>query len=275
MFDRSFFRIVVALAIERLVAIKYPLWSKYICSVTNARRIIIWLLILTMLVQSYQLIIKGLDCSSSKSTATKGCRCKTQNTYGPIDIIFTMYIWRLILMTFVPITIIISVNVIIMSQLFNKNNFLDYAKKAHQSKDRILLLYKISRTLIIVSSIYLLLHIPGSTLEIIKCILIQLLQMCNMKWQYYIHLTEEIFDLLTNFNYGINFYLYIISGKDIRRELIRHRSLFPLSSKKKHEKSSSSNCFQSSSPKYSKNQQQQQHLITNYRLARCEIYPSV
>ncbi len=61
------FRIIVALAVERLVAIKFPLWSKNICTVVNARRIIIMILLFTMSIQSYHLIIKGLDCYTSSS----------------------------------------------------------------------------------------------------------------------------------------------------------------------------------------------------------------
>ncbi|CAF1601859.1 unnamed protein product [Rotaria sp. Silwood1] len=214
--------IIVALAVERLVAIKFPLWSKNICSVVNARRIILIIFLFTMLIQSYHLIIKGLDCSPSPSSI-KVCRCKTipYHTYLKLDVILTVYVWRLALMTLLPSAIIIIVNILIMNKLFHKNSLTDHTNTTSNAQRKMKLVYKISRMLVIVTSIYLLLHVPGSSLDIIKFMYISVLNICNVKWYYYLHISHEIFDLLTNFNYGINFYLYIISGKHIRNEFVR------------------------------------------------------
>ncbi|CAF0993856.1 unnamed protein product, partial [Didymodactylos carnosus] len=247
--------IIVALAIERLVAIKFPLWSKHICSVVNARRIIFIVLIFSMTIQSYHTIVKGLDCgptsSSSSATSTSvssfkpnitttlldlslttattitstvtsgtTCRCKTLPAYAKIDIVMTIYVWRLVLMLLVPSSIIISVNILIMNQLYSESSLVDHKTRTNQRK-KLILLYKISKMLVIVSSVYLVLHVPGSLLEVLKFIFVHALQICNSKLRYYIYITHDIFDLLTNFNYGINFYLYIISGKHIRLELLR------------------------------------------------------
>ena len=241
-------RIVVALAIERLVAIKFPLWAKHICSVNNARRIIFFILLFTMFIQSYQLIIKGLDCSSSSTLleSTLDCRCKTLRAYATFDIFYTIYLWRLILMTILPLTSIITVNILIVNKLFNEKSLIDHSNTANHARHKIILLYKVSRMLVIVSSIYLLLHVPGSSLEIIKFMLIHTLKICNLKWQYYIYNAQDIFDLLTNFNYGINFYLYIISGKHFRREFMRSRLFTCCSSCKKRSHFRRSSCLTSS-----------------------------
>ncbi|CAF0945418.1 unnamed protein product [Adineta ricciae] len=221
--------IIVTLAVERLVAIRFPLWSKNICTVVNARRIIFIILLFTMIIQSYQFIIKGLDCTPS-SSSTEGCRCKTirNHEYLRLDVILTVYVWRVVLMTLLPLTIIITVNVLIMSKLFNEGSLLDHTNTTCNAQRKMKLVYKISRMLVIVTSVYLVLHVPGSSLDIIKFMYITVFRICNVKWQYYIHISHDIFDLLTNFNYGINFYLYIISGKHIRNELVRafkHSSL--------------------------------------------------
>ena len=173
-----------------------------------------------MATQSYHLLIKGLDCSDTPN-ATRHCRCKTQRHHAKLDSILTIYVWRLILMTLLPLTIIITVNILIMSKLFHEGSLVDHSNTSCNARQKMKLVYKISRMLVIVTSIYLLLHVPGSSLDIIKFLYISVLKICNMKLQYYIHITQEIFDLLTNFNYGINFYLYIISGKHIRNELGR------------------------------------------------------
>ena len=216
-------RVIVALAIERLVAVQFPLWSKHICSVINARRILFLILIFTMIIQSYHFIFKGLDCSSSSliKYSKQPCRCKTLRDYGQIDLHLTIYFWRLILMTLLPLTIIITVNILIMNKLFSENSLVDHTNTSDNYRRKTILLYKISRMLVILSSIYLLLHVPGSSLDVLKYMSVGVFKMCNMRWQYYIYITHDIFDLLTNFNYGINFYLYIISGKHIRNELLR------------------------------------------------------
>ena len=188
------------------------------------------ILLFTMSIQSYHLIIKGLDCTPSSSSSTKGCRCKTKlhHVYLKLDIILTVYVWRLVLMTLLPLTIIITVNILIMNKLFHESSLVDHTNASGNARRKMKLVYKISRMLVIVTSIYLLLHVPGSSLDIIKYMYISVLNICNVKWQYYLHISHDIFDLLTNFNYGINFYLYIISGKHIRNELIRafkHSSL--------------------------------------------------
>jgi len=176
-----------------------------------------------MIIQSYHFVIKGLDCSSSFSLASsiQNCRCKTLRDYGALDVILTIYIWRLFLMTLVPLITIITVNTLIMSKLFGESALFDHTHTSHSARRKTVLLYKISRMLVIVSSIYLLLHVPGSTFEIIKYMLTTAFQICNAKLQYYLSIIHDVFDLLTNFNYGINFYLYIISGQHIRSELLR------------------------------------------------------
>ena len=185
-----------------------------------------------MTIQSYHLLIKGLDCSPS-SASTKGCRCKTirHHAYLKLDLIMTVYVWRLVLMTLLPLTIIITVNILIMSKLFNEGSLVDYKSATSNAHRKMKLVYKISRMLVIVTSVYLLLHVPGSSLDIIKFMYISVFKICNFKWQYYLHISHDIFDLLTNFNYGINFYLYIISGKHIRNELIRTLKHLSLCSK--------------------------------------------
>lgn len=215
--------IIVSLAVERLVAIKFPLWSKYICTVVNARRIILLTLLFTMTIQSYHFLTKGLDCSTSNVTNKTTCRCKTvpHVTFSKLDFILTVYVWRLILMTLLPLTIIITANILIMNKLFQESSLVDYTNTSCNAQRKMKLVYKISRMLVIVTSIYLLLHLPGSTLEIIKYMSAKILLICSIKWHYYLQISHDIFDLLTNFNYCINFYLYIISGKHIRNELIR------------------------------------------------------
>lgn len=210
----------MALAIERLVAVKFPLWSKHICSVVNARRILLFVFCFALISQSYHLFMKGCDpLPSSSSNST--CRCKTLPNYASIDTYLTIYLWRLNLMTLLPLTVIITVNTLILSKLFNENSLVDQRNVSDNARRKTLLLYKISRMLVIVSTVYLLLHVPGSSLDIIKFIYASILGVCNMQWYYYIKLTDQIFDLLTNVNYGINFYLYVISGKHIRNELLR------------------------------------------------------
>ncbi len=250
-------RVVVALAIERLVAVKFPLYSKYICSVTNARRIIYLILLFTMIIQSYHFIVKGLDCSSSSNTteSKENCRCKTLRSYATLDILLTIYLWRLILMTIIPLTVIITVNILIMNKLFNEKSIVDHTNTSGNARRKITLAYKVSRMLVIISSVYLVLHVPGSSLEIIKFSLIHAVKLCNWKWRYYIHITHDIFDLLTNVNYGINFYLYIISGKHIRRELMRKSSLFRISITRRKHKFQRSNCCTSSYNHFKKNVQ--------------------
>jgi len=216
-----FHRVIVALAIERLVAIRFPLWSKHICSVINARRILSLILFFTMVIHSYHFVVRGLDCSSSTLTTSKqNCRCKTLPPYAKIEVILTIYLWRLVLMTIVPLTIIITVNILILNRLYSENALNDHTHISQNSRRKTILLYKISRMLVLLSSVYLLLHVPGSLLDVTKFIFANAIHMCNVKWRYYISVTNDIFDLLTNFNYGINFYLYIISGKHIRNELI-------------------------------------------------------
>jgi hypothetical protein len=259
-------RIIVALAVERLVAIKFPLLSKNICTVVNARRIILLILLFTMSIQSYHFIIKGLDCSPS----TKVCRCKTirYRIYLRLDLILTVYVWRLVLMTLLPLTIIITANILIMNKLFNESSLLDHKNTSCNAQRKMKLVYKISRMLVIVTSVYLLLHVPGSSLDIVKFMYISVFNICNVKWQYYLHISHDIFDLLTNFNYGINFYLYIISGKHIRNELVRafkHSSLRSKSSVRNGKHHRSSYCMSSYVPGSRNNQARYSNTLLSRR----------
>ena len=208
---------------------------------TNARRILASILLFTMVVNSYHFVTKDLESSTSTGDRLNSrMRCKTTRRFATHDTILTIYVWRLLLMTLLPLTVIITVNILIMSKLFNENSFLDHNNTTENARRKVLLLYRISRMLVIVSSIYLLLHVPGSSLEIIKFLSVPALRICNTVWQYYVAIAEHMFDLLTNFNYAINFYLYIISGKHIRREFMRTNSLRRVSSRKKRARLTSS-----------------------------------
>jgi hypothetical protein len=159
-------------------------------------------------------------------------------------------------MTLLPLTIIITVNVLIMNKLFQESSLADHGNATCNARQKMKLVYKISRMLVIVTSIYLVLHVPGSSLDIIKFMHVSVFNVCNVKLQYYMQVTHEIFDLLTNFNYGINFYLYIISGKHIRNELVRafKYSSFRSKSSVQNGKYARSSYFMSSYAHVSKNQ---------------------
>lgn len=224
---------IVALAIERLVAIRFPLWAKYICNVLNARRILLAILLFAICIESYLLVTRDSDCSvslssknssSANSSSTNSskpvCRCKTLKRYGKIDVYFTIYVWRLSLLVLLPLVIILAANILIMNKLFSEHSLIDHSNASDNRRRKSVLLFKISRMLVILSSVYLLLHLPGSVLDVLKH-LVQTFDICSARLEYYIYIANEICDLLTNINYGINFYLYIISGKHIRNELMR------------------------------------------------------
>lgn len=174
-----------------------------------------------MFVHSYHWFTKGLDCDDSKKSPNSNCSCKSYRERNVIDVFVTVYIWRLLLMVILPVTIIITVNLLIMGKLFNKNSLADHNNATENCRQKMKLVYRISRMLLIVTSVYLFLHLPGSIHEIIKHLYFTKETVCKTKFVYYMKLTYDIFDFMTNLNYGINFYLYIISGKHIRNELIR------------------------------------------------------
>jgi len=96
-----------------------------------------------MIIQSYHFVIKGLDCSPS-SSSTKVCRCKTirHRTYLKLDLILTVYVWRLFLMTLLPLTIIITVNILIMNKLFNESSLVDHTNTSCNAQRKMKLVYK-------------------------------------------------------------------------------------------------------------------------------------
>ena len=81
-----------------------------------------------------------------------------------------------------------------------------------------------------------------------------------------------ITNLLTNFNYGINFYLYIISGKHIRKELMRRHTMFFIPKIKHNVNFKKSGCCAASYNRLSKNNQQHG---SNVILATFETVSSV
>lgn len=224
----SFFRrIIVALALERLVAVRFALWSRFLCTVTNARRIIVGIFLLAFVAQFHQLLFKTLDCSLSKSSnLSSSCRCKTKPTLAFYDVVLTIYVWRLLLMTVLPLVIIVTSNILIMKQLSQSTTLNDYQNRNNDSRRRVFVLYKISRMLVLVSSTYLFLYAPGSFLDLFKFVFTYLTKKIEPRISQRISLFENIFDLLTNLNYGINFYLYIISGKHIRKEFLSRPPFF-------------------------------------------------
>nr|XP_012217676.1 PREDICTED: FMRFamide receptor-like [Linepithema humile] len=225
--------LIVAFTIERFIVTKYPLLRRSWCTVKRAKIVVITLMGLAMLrsiLYTFYLyrtmLYKMFKKSSNMYDVYKYIKLDRQ--YG---FTYTKRIIDSIIIFILPAVAIVICNTLIGYHIYQQNRVRktlittsDSSNKRTQISSDKMLQHKITKMLILVTSVFLILKLP-----------------VHYTLHHSFHLREyanmfflvTIFDLLDTAHYSINFVLYCATGQTFRRELIR---MFTKRTNKKEQK---------------------------------------
>lgn len=213
---------VVAFTVERCIAVQYPFLRQSMCTVARAKKVVIGLTILGIILCSPVLLVSGPRLSTSNNKNVTRCLVAeglelSSTIFNSIDAILTFVL---------PFTLIVVLNILIARAIyklakvrrtltFESRNSQEQMSCSQSPRNANLAQSKITKMLLTVSTIFLCLNLPAYGIRAYAFIypdnnpprLLEIMQpVCNM---------------LFNTNFGINFILYCATGQNFRRAMIR------------------------------------------------------
>jgi len=217
--------IVVAFTLERLIVVYFPLQTSVICNPRSARRICLFILIISFLVPFYSFVMSDVSIDEKHHLL----ECDIMNKFKKIYFYLTIIYGNLTL-TF-PILIVCIVNILTVRQLLRAGHLrkkqqqqLNQIKKVDSANNEYVNMIvknqlendKVTWMLVVISITFGILNFPYFILWLIVCII----RVRGRTPSDYIEsgkLVAEGFYLL---NYSLYFFLYVISRRSFRKVLI-------------------------------------------------------
>ncbi|CAF0789802.1 unnamed protein product [Adineta steineri] len=233
---------IVGLTIDRYILVcnpsikKFPKLSRRLCNAKCARRIILLLLIISLIINTPHLIYKEWLCrptgfqysamynqrfnlNQTKKIFSKqicSCRISPLNKSNQLKffVFWHNYIFHLLCYTIIPAFFLIISNTAILRQLHAPRQIVSNQNEHIRSK--------LTRTLTLLSLIFLSLYFPYAIVQTLSYFVIRHLQYhCNIRFVLTLHILKRLSELLNTGALGINFFLYILGVKHYRSSAIR------------------------------------------------------
>jgi hypothetical protein len=219
--------IVVAFTLERLIVVYFPLQTSVLCNPRSARRICLFILIISFLLPFYSFLMSNVNIDEKNEVS----ECDIMNEYKEIYFYLTIAFGNLTL-TF-PILIVCIVNILTVRQLLRAGRLrkkqqqqqqLSQTKKVDSANNEYVNMIvknqlendKVTWMLVVISVTFGILNFPYFILWLATCIM----RVRGKTPPLYVEagrMVAEVFHLL---NYSLYFFLYVISRRSFRKVLI-------------------------------------------------------
>ncbi|XP_066592432.1 thyrotropin-releasing hormone receptor [Prorops nasuta] len=206
---------VVAFTVERFIAVRYPLRRQSMCTVARAKTTVGGLVATGMFVTCPVLWYSGVMIDPEHNITICGLRNGWESyaiAYNYVDTVLTFVL---------PLTLITILNALIVKTVYKlagvrrtmtseSRSTQDSHACSNQSPRGGSSQTKITKMLLIVSSVFLCFNLPAYVIRLLVFLKIEVPEM---------EVTQKICYLLFNTNFGINFALYCASGQNFRRAM--------------------------------------------------------
>ncbi|XP_033331947.1 C-C chemokine receptor type 1 isoform X3 [Megalopta genalis] len=214
--------LVVVFTIERFIAVQYPMYRQSMCTVARAKVTVAVLTMLAMILCSPVLWFSATSVQYNEKGNVTECGHLAEGleswatVYNTIDTVLTFAI---------PFTVIIVLNVLIARAIYrhikirksltNEPRTGIGRQPPYSSLRGNLAQTKITKMLLVVSTVFLCFNLPAYVLRIYAFLHFQEAVYATRS----VALAQQICNLLFNTNFGINFILYCATGQNFRRAL--------------------------------------------------------
>lgn len=174
---------VVSFTVERFVAVRYPLQRQWMCTVKRAKTIIFTITLIGLIICSPVILFSKPQATNSFSNSTIQCTLadewqKWASAYNVIDTVLTFI---------VPFCLIVILNTLIVKSVWRivraRENLTIESGQQHRVRDKssnsshtrasIISQTKVTKMLLIVSSVFLCFNLPAYVIRIYSYFLIQ------------------------------------------------------------------------------------------------------
>lgn len=217
--------IVVAFTLERLIVVYFPLQTSVLCNPRTARRICLFILIISFLLPFYSFVMSDINNDETHNVL----ECDIMNKFKEIYFYLTIVYGNLTL-TF-PILIVCVVNILIVRQLLHAGRLrkkqqqqLSQTKKVDSANNEYVNMLvknqlendKVTWMLVVISVTFGILNFPYFIFWLVVCII----RVRGKNPSAYIESGKMIAEVFYLLNYSLNFFLYVISRRSFRKVLI-------------------------------------------------------
>lgn len=216
--------IVVAFTLERLIVVYFPLQTSVLCNPRSARRICLFILVISFLLPFYSFIMSDVIDEDKNNLP----ECDIMNKFKTIYFYLTIIYGNLTL-TF-PILIVCIVNILTVRQLLRAGRLRKQQQELNQTKkfdcankDYVNMIVKnqlendkVTWMLVVISITFGILNFPYFILWLIVCII----RVRGKTPSAYIEAGKMVAEVFYLLYYSLYFFLYVISRRSFRKVLI-------------------------------------------------------
>ena len=202
--------IVLCMTMERFIAVNYPFKKEFFCKPRNAVTIILVVFAFISYSQIFRLIVIEKD--------SKGLACKASSGYTQIYVAMHIYLYQLVLLFFFPALLILICNLSVLYKI--RQMRLSVAKQgdAH-SRHAYAKRSKTTFMLLAISFTYVLTLFPAVFVSLLMHILVYTDPNLARVLFYKLDNIKHLLEFISEMNYAVNFYIYVMSGAQFRYEL--------------------------------------------------------
>ena len=206
--------LIVLMAIERLVAVCFPFKKTIIRKQSGAITTIGIMCLLVCASQFFRVIMVGAIGQ------TPNLECASHNSYIKIYSLLTVYYYEVTLVFVVPVAIILTCNCLVLYQIFRVQKAIKQKEPANARYRKVVnKRHRTTYMLLIVSFTYIVTLLPSFIVQLIIDISIRSYGRGARQIFTALYPFMEFFSTISLINYGVNFFIYILSGQSFRFEL--------------------------------------------------------
>lgn len=204
--------IVLCMTLERYIAVNFPFKKDVFCRPRNALTTIFVVFALLSYSQIFRLIV------IEKSDEDNMCGASTK--YRKIYIAMHIYLYQFVLQFMLPAVLILILNMVILWKVHSLKEDISkhgnvHSVRAYSKRN------KTTCMLLIISFTYIVTLLPLVLVSITLDISAQTNKRLAIKLFRRLYSPSQILELISEVNYAINFFIYVISGQQFRQQLRR------------------------------------------------------
>lgn len=202
--------IIVAVTIERFLAVWFPLRANTMCSLSRAKFVTFMIALIFVLVNLYVFwTAELLNSPHTLDGSEKICAA-----YAYENIVCTVFPWvNLLLYSFIPfVTLLVFNSLIVVSLVRNKGIFSNLTKEDRAARHGH---NRLAVTLLVISFVWIVTTLPRPMFNLVKVKPTTLDEVGNQ------FLGKVICFVLMYINHSINFFLYCVTGQRFRKEFVK------------------------------------------------------
>ena len=204
--------IVLCMTLERFIAVNYPFKKDLFCRPRNAVTVIL----VVFAVMSYSQIFRLIIMEKSDNQKL----CTAPNRYLHIYVAMHIYMYQLILQFMLPALLVLICNLSILYKIRR----LRYTVSKHGNTHAMRAYSKRNKTtcmLLTVSFTYVVTLFPLVLVSLLMHVSVIVNKPLATFLFFQFRNIKDLLELISELNYGVNFYIYVMSGAQFRYEL-RH-----------------------------------------------------